>query len=121
MTINRGCEASPVESGPHKDKTDAFYGWACVFTFGVFTGGDVILWELESMMEMNSGDALFIPAHLITHSNRPVTSGIRHSLVAYARQETLNKDQNPNASHDKSRKEALIKNRGLSKRQKILD
>ena len=119
MTINQGCENEPVESRPHKDKLDAFYGWACLFAFGTFTGGDVILWELEAVMAMDSGDALFIPAHLVTHSNEHVTSGIRHSLVAYARQETLTKDQNPNAKHDKLRKRKVIEKRKQTKRQKM--
>jgi hypothetical protein len=118
MTINRGQE-SPVESQPHKDKTDAFFSLAALFAFGTFTGGgNVVLWEQKTIITMDSGDALFLPAHLITHSNQPVINGVRHSLVAYARQETLTKDQNPNSIHDRKRKDEGIKRRQQVKKQK---
>ena len=115
MTINRGCEREPVECRPHKDSKDAFYGYSCVFPFGEFTGGDLILWELEAVIAMAPGDALFFPAHLITHSNGMVTGGIRHSLVAYAPQETMSKDLNPNAKYDTFRRLEVVENRGQAK------
>jgi len=116
MTINQGCEDEPVETNPHKDSTDAFYQNSCLYACGEFNGGDVIFWELESVLEMESGDALFVPAHLITHSNTPVTAGIRHSLVAYARQETLTKNQDIRGKKQAKRKAELIKKRNKKRK-----
>src|SRR5205814_720604 len=93
MTINQGCKDEPVKTNPHKDSTDAFYQNSHLYVCGKFNSGNVIFWELECFLEMKSSDALFILAHLITHSNTPVIAGIRHSLVAYGQQETLTKNQ----------------------------
>src|SRR5205814_2260327 len=94
MTINHSCKDEPVETNPHKDSTDAFYQNSCLYACGKFNSDNVIFWEIEFILEMESGDALFIPAHLITHSNTPVIAGIRYSLVAYGQEETLTKNQN---------------------------
>jgi len=117
MTINQGCEDEPVETNPHKDSTDAFYQNSCLYGCGEFNGGNVIFWELECVLEMKSGDALFVPAHLITHSNTPVTAGVRHSLVAYRRQETLTKNQDIRAKQQVEKKAELIEKR--NKRRKV--
>jgi hypothetical protein len=118
MTINRGQEESPVESQPHKNETDAFFSYAALFAFGPFTGANVVLWEQKTIITMDSGDALFLPAHLITYSNQPVISGVRHSLVAYAPQETLDKDQNSKTIYYRKRKDEIIKRRQQVKKQK---
>ena len=66
---------------------------------------------------MESGDALFIPAHLITHSNTPVIAGIRYSLVAYGQEETLTKNQNICGKKQTEKKVELIEKR--NKRRKM--
>ena len=113
MTINQGCINEPVQCEPHKDQKDAFFCHACVVALGNFTGGHVILWELEAIVELKSGDALIFPAHLITHSNTP-TEGIRHSLVAYTRQETMKHDASiPN--YEPERKKEVQKRKRIKK------
>jgi hypothetical protein len=55
---------------------------------GNYEGGDLVLWELERIIELRPGDLFFFPAHLVTHCNTPV-NGVRHSLVAFTRQEII--------------------------------
>ena len=86
MMINTGSPDDPVIFDPHRDVLDAFYGVACLYAFGDYKGGNLILWELQKVIELNAGDAFLFPAHLITHSNTEVI-GERHSLVAYTREE----------------------------------
>jgi Oxygenase domain of the 2OGFeDO superfamily len=88
LTINIGSIESPVVSQPHCDVGDAFYGVSCLYTFGKFTGGELVLWELKRIVPLKSGDVFLFPAHLITHSNTSVV-GERHSLVAYTKEEIL--------------------------------
>jgi Oxygenase domain of the 2OGFeDO superfamily len=89
LTINCGSLDSPVVSQPHRDVKDAYFQMSCLFPFGNFEEGqgDVILWELRKIIRLRPGSLFFFPAHLITHSNTPVTAGERHSLVAYTREE----------------------------------
>ena len=118
MTINRGSENEPVETNPHKDLTDALYQYACVYAFGQFKGGHALFVELASILEMESGDAIFSPAHLLTHFNTTVTEGIRHSLVSYARQETMTKNQDIRGIKElKKRKELTKKRHKINKMQ----
>jgi hypothetical protein len=88
LTINCGSLDSPV-SKPHRDVKDPYFQMSCLFPFGNFEEGhgDVILWELRKIIRLRPGSLFFCPAHLITHSNTPVTVGERHSLVAYTREE----------------------------------
>ena len=88
LTINTGSPDDPVVSEPHRDVLDAFYGVACLYAFGDYKDGNLILWELQKVIELNTGDAFLFAAHLITHSNTKVI-GERHSLVAYMREEIL--------------------------------
>jgi hypothetical protein len=91
MTIHRGHVGFPVRSRNHKDKSN--YGMAVLFTCGDFTGGHVIFWQLKVKVPLKSSDLLIFPGHLISHSNTKVT-GVRHSLVAYATQETMSLNRN---------------------------
>jgi hypothetical protein len=88
LTINSGSKDYPVVSAPHRDVLDAFYAMSCLLALGEFQGGELILWELKKIISLKSGDIFIFPAHLITHSNTPVT-GIRHSMVAYTKEELL--------------------------------
>jgi len=88
LMINTGSPDDPVVSEPHRDVLDAFYGVACLYAFGDYKDGNLILWELQKVIELNAGDAFLFPAHLITHSNTEVIDE-RHSLVAYTREEIL--------------------------------
>jgi hypothetical protein len=124
MSINRGHIGSPVQSKTHKDMFNAFYGMAVLFVCGDFTGGDVIFWELEVTIPVKSGDILIFPGHLISHSNTKVT-GVRHSLVAYAKQETMSHNQNKRdrmideAQKKKVERKRQKRSRGIKKDKKI--
>jgi hypothetical protein len=102
MSINRGHPEFPVETIPHKDTKNAFFSLSPLFVFGEFSGGEVVLWEQQATVDMKSGAALFVPGHLVTHSNKKVI-GNRSSLVAYAPKETMSHNQNKRDVHiDKS-------------------
>jgi ribosomal protein L16 Arg81 hydroxylase len=58
------------------------FGVNCLYAFGDFTDGDVLLWEAGLRIELRPGDLLFFPDGILHHSNDPVT-GVRHSLVAF--------------------------------------
>ena len=88
LTINTGTTESPVMAKPHRDTGDAFYSISCLYPFGNFTGGELVLWELERCIPLKSGDAFLFPAHLITHSNLSV-QGERHSMVAYTKEDII--------------------------------
>jgi len=67
---------------------DAFFHVSCLFPFGDFQGGELILWELKRIIALKPGDAFLFPAHLITYSNTSVL-GERHSLVGYTKEDIL--------------------------------
>lgn len=85
MAINRGSKTS-VCCKEHRDVMSAFYGLSCLCPLGNYIGGNLILWELQTEVELESGDLFFFPDHLLTHSNSEVISGVRHSLVAFMRE-----------------------------------
>jgi hypothetical protein len=88
MSINRGHVDAPVETKPHKDTGNAFYSMSCLYACGNFTAGDVVLVEAKVTLPVESGDALFVASNLITHANKKAF-GVRHSLVMYAKKETM--------------------------------
>jgi hypothetical protein len=57
---------------------------------------------------LKPGDLLIFPGHLISHSNTAVT-GIRHSLVAYAKQETMSLNRNREDVKNDAAKKARVK------------
>ena len=114
ITINQGCINEPVQCHPYKNRKDAFFYHTCVVALGNFTGGHLILWELEAIVELKQGDVLIFPAHLITHLNT-LTEGIRHFLVVYTRQETMKHDESvPN--YESKRKKKVEKCKQIKKR-----
>jgi hypothetical protein len=88
VAVNRGSEEAPVQTNAHRDHKSVFFGKSCLFPFGDFTGGAVIIWELHAILELNAGDIFLFEDHLLTHSNEDVT-GVHHSLVAFTHQAVL--------------------------------
>jgi hypothetical protein len=86
--VNAGSEAVPVRTKAHRDHKSIFFGKSCLYAFGNFTGGHVILWDLRAVLELRPGDAFLFEDHLLTHSNEEVI-GERHSLVAFTHQSVL--------------------------------
>jgi hypothetical protein len=102
FAVNRGSEEIPVETTPHRDYKSVFYGKSCLYPFGNFEGGAIILWELRMILELKAGDLFLFEDHLLTHSNEAV-KGERHSLVAFMHQRVLDKHNNEFGKQDKKR------------------
>jgi hypothetical protein len=85
--INVAVNGNPVETTPHRDLQGFFRGMSCLCPFGNFVGGDLILWELEAVVELKSGDLFFFTDHLINHSNE-TADGQRNSVVAFTEDKT---------------------------------
>jgi hypothetical protein len=88
FAMNAGSEEIPVQTEPHRDYKSVFYGKSCLYPFGNFTGGGLILWDLRAVLELKAGDLFLFEDHLLTHSNEPV-QGERHSVVAFMHQRVL--------------------------------
>src|SRR6266496_1037389 len=80
--VNVAVDDKPVETSPHRDVLGFLHGISCLCPFGKFTGGAVILWELQVIVELNRGDLLYFMDHLINRSNEKAY-GVRHSVVAF--------------------------------------
>jgi hypothetical protein len=85
--VNIAADGVPVETSPHRDVQGFLHGLSCLCPFGEFTGGGLILWELEAVIELERGDLFFFPDHLINHSNEKVR-GLRGSVVAFMEDRT---------------------------------
>jgi hypothetical protein len=80
--VNIGTENGGVCTQGHRDLQNYMFGLSCLCPFGIFEGGEVVMWEIETVLELRRGDILFFPDHLITHSNLEA-KGARHSVVAF--------------------------------------
>ena len=85
--VNVALEGRPVQTSPHRDLSGFMHGMSCLSTFGSFTGGDVILWELQAVLELRRGDLFFFTDHLLNHSNT-AAAGSRNSVVAFMEDRT---------------------------------
>ena len=73
---------SSVQTKIHRDVKERPFIPSCLCPIGDFTGGNLILWELRTVVELKAGDLFFFPDSLIHHSNEPVTS-IWHSVIIF--------------------------------------
>ena len=78
----------PVRTKLHKDVKCAMEGRSCLYCFGDFRGGHVVLWEINTILELRAGDILLFADHLLTYSNTAV-EGIRRSMVAFTHQSVI--------------------------------
>lgn len=69
----------------HRDVKESQYGYSCIVSCGDFTGGALILYELECVLEMETGDMVLFPDSLINHSNEEA-HGHRKSIVAFTQE-----------------------------------
>jgi hypothetical protein len=115
--VNAGSEAVPVQTEPHRDYKSIFFGKSCLYPFGKFKGGNVIIWELRAVLELEAGDAFIFEDHLLTHSNEEVT-GERHSLVAFTHQSVLDWD-NARCNRKDKKNEKLMVRRGAYKAENL--
>jgi hypothetical protein len=108
--INAGTEAVPVRTEPYRDHKSIFFGKSCLYPFGNFKGGYIILRELHAVLELEPGDTFIFEDHLLTHSNEAVT-GERHSLITFTHQSILDW-YNKTCKRRDTKKEKLMTQRG---------
>ena len=82
--VNSGDE-DPVQTKAHRDVKEAIHGFSCIVPAGNFTGGALILYDLEMIIELNAGDVFMFPDSLIHHANEAV-EGERHSVIGFTQQ-----------------------------------
>ena len=56
----------------HRDVKEPKYGYSSVICTGDFTGGGLILYDLEIVLELKPGDMLIFGDSVIHHSNEQV-------------------------------------------------
>jgi len=79
--VNRlGVDAKPTEI--HRDVKEPKYGYSGLICTGEFTGGGLILYDLEIILELKPGDMLVFADSVIHHSNEQV-QGRRNSVVCF--------------------------------------
>jgi predicted 2-oxoglutarate/Fe(II)-dependent dioxygenase YbiX len=85
FAINVQQEDSSVQTEIHRDVQERPYVPSCLCPIGDYRGGDLILWELRTVVELKPGDLFYFYDSLIHHSNEEV-EGTRHSIVAFTQQ-----------------------------------
>jgi hypothetical protein len=83
VAINQGVTGS---TSSHLDWADS--GYNCVVPWGEYTGGRLVLWQLEIIVELEPGDAFFFMGSLIAH-NVGETQGVRNSIDLFCHNNVL--------------------------------
>jgi hypothetical protein len=86
--VNQGGN-SPNQTQMHRDVQEAIYGYSCVLSTGDYTGGALILYDLQLILEMAPGDMVLFPDSVIHHANEPAI-GRRNSVVAFTQENMYN-------------------------------
>jgi hypothetical protein len=82
--INLGGK-DPVQTKPHRDVKESIFGFSCVVPSGNYTGGALILYDLEMVVELMPGEVFLFPDSLIHHANEDIV-GDRSSIVAFTQE-----------------------------------
>jgi len=82
--INKGGNNSN-QTNAHRDASEAQYGYSGLISCGDYTGGGLILWELEIVLETEPGDIVIFQDAVITHSNERA-EGTRSSVVCFTQE-----------------------------------
>jgi hypothetical protein len=72
----------------HRNVHEGQAGYSCLCSTGNYSGGGLILYELEAIIEMNAGDIVIFPDSLITYANEEVV-GERNSVMCSTQENTL--------------------------------
>lgn len=67
---------------PHRDKSDSLHGWAVQTVIGTFSGGHLVVPELEIKIQIEPGDILFFKSALLIHFVEEYV-GKRSSMVFF--------------------------------------
>ena len=108
--VNLG-DKDPVQTKPHRDVKESIFGFSCMVPAGNYSGGALILYDLEMVLELAPGDVFMFPDSLIHHANEDI-SGERSSIVAFTQENMFhywkrkygfinNKDKRKSKSHSK--------------------
>ncbi|KAI9882659.1 MAG: hypothetical protein M1823_005595 [Watsoniomyces obsoletus] len=81
--INSGLD-DPVGSGTHQDKKDSTRGFNCVFPYGNYSGDDLVLWQLKSVVELRPGDFILFYGSFIAHNVTGIENGERSSVDMFS-------------------------------------
>jgi hypothetical protein len=73
-------------TGTHLDFGD--WGYNCVVPWGQYTGGGLVLWQLEMIVELEPGDAFFFMGLLIAHNVGEI-EGVRNSIDLFCHKNVL--------------------------------
>ncbi|TFK80352.1 hypothetical protein K466DRAFT_504045, partial [Polyporus arcularius HHB13444] len=71
-TFNLGPKVSTIV---HTDHLNYAPGWCAIVPLGDFnhrTGGQLVLWDLNLVIDFPAGSLIFIPSAILRHSNTPV-------------------------------------------------
>ena len=109
--VNLG-DKDPVQTKPHRDVKESIFGFSCVVPAGNYSGGALILYDLEMIIELAPGDVFMFPNSLIHHANEDITGRQRSSIVAFTQENMFhywkrkygfvnNKDKRKIKSHSK--------------------
>ena len=82
--VNLG-DKDPVQTKPHRDVKESIFGFSCVVPAGNYTGGALILYDLEMVLELAPGDVFMFLDSLIHHANEDI-SGERSSIVTFTQE-----------------------------------
>ena len=82
--INKGGN-NPNQTNRHRDASEAQYGYSGLISCGNYQRGGLILWELEIVLETDSGDVVIFPDTVVTHSNEKA-KGTRSSAVCFTQE-----------------------------------
>jgi hypothetical protein len=105
--VNLG-DDDPVQTKAHRDVKEAIHGFSCIVPAGEFTGGALILYDLEIVIELNPGDVFMFPDSLIHHANESVV-GERHSVIAFTQQNLFHYWERKYRSCNSNDKRAVIR------------
>ena len=86
--VNKGGN-DPNQTNIHRDASEALYGYSCLVSCGDYTGGELILYDLEIILELNAGDMILFPDAVIHHNNN-AAEGNRCSVVAFTQENVYN-------------------------------
>ena len=105
--VNSGDE-DPVQTKAHRDVKEAIHGFSCIVPAGNFTGGALILYDLEMVVELKAGDIFMFPDSLIHHANEAV-QGERHSVIAFTQQNLFHYWERKYKSCNNNDKRAVVR------------
>jgi hypothetical protein len=77
------------QTTPHRDASEALYGYSGLISCGDYRKGGLILWELEIVLETEPGDVVIFADVVITHSNEEA-EGHRSSVVFFTQENVYN-------------------------------